>query len=50
MEKFNELDQVPLADLTPDQLNILQAAESNLSQQGQTEGVYLIAFRKGNSE
>jgi len=49
MEKFNQLDQIPLAELTPEQVNILQAAEANVSQQGKNEEVYLIAFRKGNS-
>ena len=49
MEKFNDLDQVPLANLTPEQLNVLQSAEANLGQQGSQDEVYLIAFRKESS-
>ncbi|WP_167577999.1 hypothetical protein [Ammoniphilus sp. YIM 78166] len=44
MDKFNHLDEVPLADLTEQQLQILQEAESNLNEEA--EDVYLIAFRK----
>lgn len=49
MEKLNHLDEVPLAHLTPEQLELLQKTEANLNQQNNQEEVYLIAFRKGNS-
>ncbi len=45
MEKtLKRLDEMPFADLTPGQLEILQNAESNLNDN--EEDVYLIAFRK----
>ncbi|MEW9674218.1 hypothetical protein ABLT31_36245 [Ammoniphilus sp. 3BR4] len=44
MEKHNHLDEVPLANLTPEQLEILQNAENSLNKEDQD--VYLIAFSK----
>ncbi|WP_164984899.1 hypothetical protein [Ammoniphilus sp. CFH 90114] len=44
MEKYNHLDEVPIASLTHEQLQILQNAENHLNEQDQD--VYLIAFKK----
>lgn len=40
----NRLEEIPFANLTPEQLEILQKAENNINQK--EEDVYLIAYRK----
>ncbi|MFM1652156.1 hypothetical protein ACI7RC_08645 [Brevibacillus sp. B_LB10_24] len=44
MDKHNHLDQLPIAALTPEQLEKLRQAEEQLNQEGNT--VYLIALAK----
>ncbi|WP_170145191.1 hypothetical protein [Ammoniphilus oxalaticus] len=50
MSKYNYLDEVPLADLTSEQLSIVQQAEASLSNKDVDDPVYLIAFRKAHDE
>ncbi|QQE75543.1 hypothetical protein KDJ56_06135 [Brevibacillus composti] len=42
--KYNRLDELPIANLTEQQLQQLQAAEKELLKEG--SDVYLIAFEK----
>jgi hypothetical protein len=44
MEKKNELNELPIAKLTDEQLQQLKQAEIRLNQSG--NNVYLIAFQK----
>ncbi|MGD8192316.1 hypothetical protein ACQCN2_20285 [Brevibacillus ginsengisoli] len=44
MDKYNHLDQLPLAELDGQQLANLQKAEAELNLQG--ESVYLLALKK----
>ncbi|HJV45204.1 MAG TPA: hypothetical protein VJ824_05685 [Bacillota bacterium] len=45
MEKFNHLDELPIANLNYDQLNLLQTAEQSMNKE-KNEEIYIIAFKK----
>jgi hypothetical protein len=45
MDKLNHLDEIPIADLKPEQLSRLQFAEEAINETTNTE-VYLIALEK----
>ncbi len=47
MDKFNDLDQLPIAELDSKQLENLKKAEEQINQAG--ESVYLIALKKSES-
>ncbi|WP_019122091.1 hypothetical protein [Brevibacillus massiliensis] len=46
MDKYNHLDQLPIAALTPEQLEKLRQAEEQLNQNQEGNTVYLIALSK----
>jgi hypothetical protein len=45
MDQFNNLNEMPIADLNETELNVLQSAEETMNRERESE-VYLIAFRR----
>lgn len=50
MGKSNRLDEMPFANLSPQQLKLLRETEANLSGKKEGEEIYLIAYRKNKNE